>query len=568
MFREAMAAIDNRERARARDLLTRLLKINPHQPEYWLWLSAVVDSPKERAYCLKETLRLDPQNESARRGLVMLGELPPDPSLAVPARLQQSDWQAALKRDTQPLAPLKRNWKTLALYGTALAAVIALIALAAAGISNARRAAAQRYRPDSYEPIAAVTATASVTPTHTPLPPGPTPPWAVLAAPYTPTPLYASTPHPRSEAYGLALRAIERADWDTALQYLQQVAQGEPGVADVAYRIGEVNRFKADHPAALAAFEQAISFDPNFAPGYLGRARARRALEPDAVDACLADLERAAALDPNLGEAFVDWADLLIGQAQPEAALERLDQAQSSLAGSPLLPYHRARAYLALGDLAQAEAQIWTALQADLTRMPAYRLHAQILRAAGRLADSLVPLEILRLHGDSPADAETLAWLGDAYAASGRTEDALVVYGESLALDAEQAGVYAARGQLYLARGDAAGALADFTQALRLEPRSFAAQIGKARAELAAGNDRQAVQTLNRAETAAGSDRERAELYYWRAQALTASSPAKAVQEWERLLAVPAESLPAEYRQTAEAQIAALATPTPPPAED
>ena len=93
-FQEALAAIQNGEKSRARDLLTRLIKTNPNNSQYWLWMSAVVESSRELTFCLKETLKRDPQNVTARRGLILQGELPPDPSLAVPAQLQRRNWEA------------------------------------------------------------------------------------------------------------------------------------------------------------------------------------------------------------------------------------------------------------------------------------------------------------------------------------------------------------------------------------------------------------------------------------------------------------------------------------------
>ena len=94
MFAEVLAAIDHNQRARARDLLTRLIKANPGQSDYWVWMSAVVDTPKEQIYCLKEALRVDPQNKTAQRGLAILGVLPPDEKWIIPLlikrlRLQQ-----------------------------------------------------------------------------------------------------------------------------------------------------------------------------------------------------------------------------------------------------------------------------------------------------------------------------------------------------------------------------------------------------------------------------------------------------------------------------------------------
>ena len=52
MLQEAIEALRKKDRARAKDLLTRLLKAEQNNATYWVWLSAAVDSQKERLYCL------------------------------------------------------------------------------------------------------------------------------------------------------------------------------------------------------------------------------------------------------------------------------------------------------------------------------------------------------------------------------------------------------------------------------------------------------------------------------------------------------------------------------------
>jgi hypothetical protein len=96
MFQEVFHAIEAGDRVRARDLLTRLLRTDKNNPDCWLWMSAVVDTPKERIYCLKEVLRLDPANQAARRGLVILGAAPADPALQVPLSAQRRNWQTPI----------------------------------------------------------------------------------------------------------------------------------------------------------------------------------------------------------------------------------------------------------------------------------------------------------------------------------------------------------------------------------------------------------------------------------------------------------------------------------------
>ncbi|HUS85075.1 MAG TPA: hypothetical protein VMX56_08010, partial [Anaerolineales bacterium] len=77
---EAIAAVRLGDRRHARELLSRLLHADSQNAEYWVWMSAVVDSPRERVYCLESALKIDPTNRAAMRGLVLFGARSPSPS--------------------------------------------------------------------------------------------------------------------------------------------------------------------------------------------------------------------------------------------------------------------------------------------------------------------------------------------------------------------------------------------------------------------------------------------------------------------------------------------------------
>ena len=81
MLQEAVEAIRQGQRVRARDLLTRLLRANQRNPIYWLWMSSVVETTNEQVYCLQSVERLDPGNSSARQGMILLGALSPGDSV-------------------------------------------------------------------------------------------------------------------------------------------------------------------------------------------------------------------------------------------------------------------------------------------------------------------------------------------------------------------------------------------------------------------------------------------------------------------------------------------------------
>jgi len=190
MYQEAMAAVQAGDSARARDLFTRLLKVNQNNPEYWLYMSAMVESTRERNYCLTEVLRRDPNNAAARRGLQIAGLADPDETQVLPQRVQRRNWEADLFGNDNPQkAMAARNMRlTLGVTG----GLILILAIITAGILSARRpkyGVVYSTQDISYHPSATYLPTASpvvrsATPTFT----GPTPLWMQMKVTYTPTP--------------------------------------------------------------------------------------------------------------------------------------------------------------------------------------------------------------------------------------------------------------------------------------------------------------------------------------------------------------------------------------------
>ena len=92
MYLEAMEAAREGKRARARDLLTRLIRANQSNVDYWLGMSAVVDSQKEQIYCLEKALEVEPDNDVAKRGLVLMGGRSADENIVPVTPKRKREW--------------------------------------------------------------------------------------------------------------------------------------------------------------------------------------------------------------------------------------------------------------------------------------------------------------------------------------------------------------------------------------------------------------------------------------------------------------------------------------------
>ncbi|MDX1436904.1 MAG: tetratricopeptide repeat protein [Anaerolineales bacterium] len=579
MLNEAIEAARAGKTARARDLLTRLLRTDQTNPEYWLWMSSVVESKNEKIYCLKTVLKLDPDNKMAKRGLVLLGEEQPAEAVTPVAPVRKETYKVEEIPSHQPSAAAGLLSNPFARLGIGIAGGLVLIALIIGGVFGF----SNKDEGEDLQAFIRLTLTArpSITPTiaptltstpsfRTPTPTfaRPTPLWMLLDATYTPTPIYVNTPHPSTEAYRAGIRAFEREQWNSAIGFFEQVVEIEPDAADVWYLIGQSYLELEEPGQAVSAFNNGIDANPNFAPVYLGRAIARSALDPE-VDV-LADLDEATALDPTLGMAFIERARHYINAGETETALIDLDSAESSLPESPLVHLYRARAYIALESYQEALNSAYRANELDITLVDTYLYIGLGLNGTGESQLALDELRTYTLYEkDNPE-----AWLamGQVFEDLGDPEEALKAYDEALDLDPSLIHLYMVRASLYLEMGDAELAFEALDTARRFQPKSFNInlEIGKTHLELQEyGNAYiQFNETLGLAE----GDEELAALFYWRAQSLELlDEPAAATRDWRSLLDLPEEAVPNSWRVYAERRILILnpptATPTPIPSK-
>ncbi len=556
---EAVQAIQNDENGKARQLLTDLLRADPTRVDAWLWLSSVVETHDERIHCLREALTYDPKNEAARRGLVLLGAMSPAEAGLQPQAISPQPWRPhyGSLESTQSfsISPSPRLYAFAGL-------LFILIILFTIGLINSSRPRVYTPLPLPGTPIPSATYPPTGTPvvrSPTPTFVGPTPLWMFLEATYTATPLYINTPHPITEAYRGGIRALERGDWKAVINYMQQVSAIQPASADVYYYTGEAYRSQGDYKNALATYEKAIQAQPSFAPAYLGRARVN--LATGDFDGVQTDLDMALTNDPNLGEAYLVQAEYALTQKDAEAALTALLGAEKILPGSPLIPLYRAQADLLLRQPGEAIDQGLQAHDRDFTLLAAYRVLGEAYLANGQAGPAISNLRTYLLYKDQDAGAYTL--MGGAHAALKEYPQALSAFNQALEIDDMLIDAYLQRGLVYLEQNNEL-ALDDMSSALKIDPQSFAANLGKGRALAMLGRHVEAFTQYNKAEALAADDPEKASLYFYRAISEEAiNRPAQAIQDWQALLALPKGSASIDWLLQANQHLQALITPQP-----
>lgn len=556
-FKEAMNAIEQGDKTRAREILSQLVKEEPGNARYWLWMSAVVETKRDRVYCLKEALKLDPSNQMARRGLMIAGELKSDvkgPMLPIHDR---REWENDLRREfTIKKAGKPVNFVRMMIYASAAIFVI-IVAVVAIVFWPKQRA----YNPNAFRLMGA-TATASIAPpTNTPRPlyqgptptiPAITPLWMFLEATYTPTPLYVDTPHPSYEAFALGMQAYANQDWSNVVTYMQQLIDIEQDarVLDALFYKGIALLNLGSTKDAFDTFNAILKEEPSFAPAYLGRAKVRRISDPDRWKNIETDLKECIRLDPNMPECYFDLADLYISKDLTLQALQYTELGAGLLPDSPLGFYYRAEALLQQGEVDDALVNAQQAYMKDITHIPTYRLIAEIYRTKNDLPNSLEPLEMYTVYVRD--DVTAWVWLGQAYIAAGANDDAINAFTQALNLSKVAYDAYIGRGEVYLAMGQNELALEDFKTAVRTRPEAFESHHGYGRSYFASGQFSQAYFEFNKSSAYAKTVEQKALLYYWRAKtAENVGETSTAKKDWVALVALPADAFPSAWLEEA-----------------
>ena len=557
MYKAALEAIDQGQTARARDLFTRLLRSDSTKAEYWLWMSTLVDSDQERIYCLESALRTDPENEAAKRGLIILGarQAGEDVTPVPPIRRH---WEKEIEDVIEPpKSPFRRIWGSRILrMAIGLVAVLIVIGLILVVV----------YRPRSkpepvviykVSPFPTRTLEPSITPTitrtmvvrtRTPTIIGPTPLWMFLTETYTPVPIYVNTPHPVIEAYRAGIRAYEKSDWKSLLEFMDQAITLDAGSPDLFFYRAEAYRLMGKAQDAVNAYGETLAIDPIFAPAFLGRAYAYQMLNPK--QNIEGELNYAIDYDPYYVDAYLARAKERIRIGNPQGALDDLVLAESLFPDHPMIYVLRAQAYLGLGDPVVALEDAMHGHELDTTLLPAYLTLAHVYLALQNNQGSIDNLGIYLRYIQNDADAWEVKTKAEYL--MGNIEQALNACGQATAVDAENAPSWYYCGLIHLQQGDARTAVNELVAAVNLDPTNFDYGITLAKALWADNRIDQAILQFKATQLIAVNNAHLAEVFYNRAQIYEQEmNTTQAILDWGRLLELPADQVPEEWRKLA-----------------
>ena len=568
MFQDAVDALRRGDKPRAKELLTLLLKTDQNNATYWVWLSAAVDNAKERIYCLQTAYNLDPENGTAKRGLILLGALAPDESIQPFPMNRPRAWEQRLLLANEK--PKEKGFRAIVknpvtrLVGVVLI-VVALFSGVLFGFVLPRQTTIVPTQSVTPGPSPTFTTTPTLfgaTAAPTKFFVGPTPLWMLLPQTYTPTAVYVNTPRAAQsvDQYRAAKMAYENGDWDGYIASMQLIAGLEPNAADVHYLIGEAYRFKGDPKNALKSYNDALEIDPNFGASYLGLVRARLLENPNLNVEYLFD--EAIKLDPEFGEVYIERARYFLYHNDPKAAIVDLNRADKLMPDSPMVYMAYADAYLALEDKANALEAAEKAYTLDATDPLVYKMLGTMYIENGEYERAIESLNVYVIYASDNDRAFSL--LGRAYFELKDYKTAVENLDKAETLNPNgMRKYYVYRGLANLELNNIDQAVEDLEDALREDETSFEISLGLARAYFIQEKFGSAFVRAEVLKSLAETDEETALALYWHALSQEKRGEAKgAIKDWQELLALDEDVMTAKMRADAEQHLKSVVTPT------
>jgi tetratricopeptide (TPR) repeat protein len=517
MFTEAVAAARSGDRARARELFTRLLRSDSSNSDYWIWMSSVVESERERIYCLESALKLDPKNRAAQRGLIIAGNRSPEPKeISNALKIEPRDLSGSIKLKPRPSTqkpdepkPKKSAKKRKRTSRVRRPSNIFIMLVGAAALYGAYLLFTKVLFPPDYSGISAgvlnpLTPTVTETPligtaTATPLPaatrvvrtPIPTdlagtPIAFFVEATPTHTPIAGLTPHPVYEAYQTGLNAFVRGDYEDAIDYFDQVLDLDDDLADVFYLKGEAHRLLDQNGFALQSYDRAVAVNPDYAPGYMGRGRMR---VQQNLPGGLADMEEAVDIDRTFTEGYIRLAEYYQSQSLWSSMESTLTSAIQYGAETPLIYLMLSDAQIRLGRYADALDSALIGSANDPSMEIGYLMVGRAYVAFGvnymdpdpeYFESAIWPLETYLLY--VPEDPAGLTALGRAYLELGRYEEAMPLFDQAIEINQRYAPAYVSRALIWIRDGMYEDAITDLITARRYAPDTFELSLTLGRA--------------------------------------------------------------------------------------
>lgn len=306
----------------------------------------------------------------------------------------------------------------------------------------------------------------------------------------------AENPDDAGALHLLGILRGQRGDVAGALQLVARASELDPDNAACRHTLGEMYLSANRLDEAAQAYDEARQLNPNLAAAHAGLGHV--ALLRGDLDAAENHFKVALRADENDTPALTGLGNVAQARGDSARALQLLTQAAEGAPDNPLIQASYARAMLDQGmpDFAGK------ALDNALAVRPGYAL-AQVLRAdvhvqKGEFAAATQIYESLLAHGEQVPAVRT--GLGDIARAQGRHADAIAQYDEALRLQPALDHAAIRRADALARSGRVAQAIVDMQARLAASPDNVRVYIGLARLLTQVGRHDEALAVWTQAE--------------------------------------------------------------------
>lgn len=560
MLTEAIAAVRSGDNSHARELLTQLVRVDSSNPEYWLWMSTVVETERERIYCLKSVVQNDPTNRAALRGLTILGAHAPS----------KTELSAVVDIPHRKIIPPRRG-SALNIPGGNRLSLILIPALALVGLvivgNFVFRPRETSIAPTLRAPTRTPSPTPAATATHTPVPvesvldrtavpvnAASTPLPLLVGVLPTKTPYWGITPNSGYEAYSSSVSALKEGKFQSSIQLMDQVIISDPLIPDVYFVRGEAYRQLGLLEEAEVEYLRALELNPLMAAAHLGIGKIQIQNNPDSLPSAF---DEAIALDPFLMPAYLEVMDFYAAKQQWEALTLTANAAMQSGVITPLIYVHLANAQYNSGQYDRALNNVLIGTSGDPAILQAYIVQGQILIALGRYDEAIAPLNTYLVY--VPDEAAALLSLAQATFNVGDIDGALAAYSKLLQFEERNFEALFNRSLLYLERGNYGEAQIDLEIANEVDPQSDRVAITFAKLYFNLGDAELALESIEEAILISQNPDLQADAYALQAEYFENKDPADffaAIVSWQRVYAL--QGVSEERRMKASSELLRL----------
>jgi putative PEP-CTERM system TPR-repeat lipoprotein len=294
--------------------------------------------------------------------------------------------------------------------------------------------------------------------------------------------------------------AIARADLATAEARIEKALAAQPKSSEAAMAKAQLLRLKNDANGAIAVLDELIKDQPSVTQARLDRASLALALGKS--DVAKTDIDAVLKGTPGNVQALYLRAVLSAQARNFKAADADLERISAFLPRIQRAFYLQAVIKEQLGQHEQAEEAARKYLGRNANDLAGYKVLARI-QAAKRRPDLVIDT-LAKVAETGRGDAETFDLLGRAYAATGRSADAVKNFERAQALAPQDVGLQTRLASVRMGMGDVETAVGDLEQTLQLAPKVPAVGEALFFAALATGDPRKVQDALAKIRAAQG----------------------------------------------------------------